>query len=128
MSSRSPCFERASHGTLLKVARSGSRIPPLARVARFAARGVLIVIVAVAGRRIDAPDAAVARFPLANRRLVARRIGAALWRLDATAVVASAACGADLLALDAAGRRGLQRRAILPYAEARVLEDSVLHP
>jgi hypothetical protein len=86
---------------------------------------VLTVIVAVAGRRIDAPDAAVARFPLANRRLVARRIGAALRRLDATAVVASAACGADLLALDATVRRGVRRRIILPYAEEWFLEDSV---
>jgi hypothetical protein len=88
---------------------------------------VLIVIVAVAGRRIDAADAAVARFPLANRGLVARRIGAALRRLDATAVVASAACGADLLALDAARRQGMRRRrVILPYAEEWFLEDSVL--
>jgi hypothetical protein len=86
----------------------------------------LVVIVAVAGRRIDAADAAVAHFPLANRRLVARRIGAALQRLDATAVVASAACGADLLALDAAECRGMRRRIILPYAEEWFLEDSVL--
>ncbi len=84
------------------------------------------MIVAVAGRRIDAADAAVARFPLANRRLVARRIGAALRHLDATAVVASAACGADLLALDAAVRRGVRRRVILPYAEEWFFEDSVL--
>jgi hypothetical protein len=87
---------------------------------------VLIVIVAVAGRRIDAADAAVARFPLANRGLVARRIGAALGRLDATAVIASAACGADLLALEAAQRQGMRRRVILPYAEEWFLEDSVL--
>src|SRR5258707_5325938 len=85
-----------------------------------------MVIVAIAGRRIDAADAAVARFPLANRRLVARRIGAALGRLDATAVIASAACGADLLALDAARRQGMRRRVILPYAEEWFLEDSVL--
>jgi hypothetical protein len=84
------------------------------------------MIVAVAGRRIDTADAPIARFPLANRALVARRISAALQRLDATAVVASAACGADLLALDAAGRRGLRRRVILPYAEKWFLEDSVV--
>ncbi|HZC78859.1 MAG TPA: hypothetical protein VE258_14000, partial [Ktedonobacterales bacterium] len=43
-----------------------------------------------------------------------------------TAVVASAACGADLLALDAARRRGMRRRVILPYAEEWFREDSVL--
>jgi len=84
------------------------------------------MIVAVAGRRIDAADAAVARFPLADRGLVARRIAAALQRLDATAVVTSAACGADLLALDAARHRGMRRRVILPYAEEWFLEDSVV--
>ncbi|MGN6674074.1 MAG: hypothetical protein ACTHMA_12280, partial [Thermomicrobiales bacterium] len=84
------------------------------------------MIVAVAGRRIDAVDAPVPRFPLANRRRVARRIAASLERLGATTLVASAACGADLLALDAAGTHSLRRRVILPYDEEWFLEDSVL--
>lgn len=83
------------------------------------------VVVAVAGRRIDAPGAQPPRFPLAHRALARRRILAALRRLGATTTVSSAACGADLLALDAARALGLRRRIILPYRADWFLTDSV---
>lgn len=83
------------------------------------------MIVAVAGRRIDAPGAQPPRFPLARRAQVRRSITAALRRMGATAVVSSAACGADLLTLEAARALGLRRRIILPYRAEWFLEDSV---
>lgn len=83
------------------------------------------MIVAVAGRRIDAPGAQPPRFPLANRSLVRRRIRARLERLGATTVVSSAACGADLLTLSVARKMGIRRLIILPYHEDWFLADSV---
>ena len=83
------------------------------------------MIVVVAGRRIDSPTAAVSRFSLKSRRVVARRIQTALRKLDATTLVSSAACGSDLLAIHAACALGVRRRIVLPYQEDWFLEDSV---
>lgn len=83
------------------------------------------MIVAVAGRRIDAPGAQPPRFPLARRQQTARNIATALERLGATAVVCAAACGADLMALQVARERGLRRHIILPYRAEWFLADSV---
>lgn len=83
------------------------------------------MIVAVAGRRIDAPGAQPPRFPLARRAQVRRTITMALRRMGATTVVSSAACGADLLTLEAARALGLRRHIILPYRSEWFLEDSV---
>lgn len=85
-----------------------------------------MVIIAAAGRRIDASDASSPRFPLANQTIVAQQIRATLDRLKATTVVASAACGADLLALWVARELGVRRRIILPYRSEWFIEDSVL--
>ena len=84
------------------------------------------MIVAVAGRRIDTADAQTPRFPLARRQVVARRIESALRRLNATTVVSSAACGADLLTLAAARKLGLRRRIVLPYRRDWFVVDSVI--
>jgi hypothetical protein len=84
------------------------------------------MIVAVAGRRIDAADAQAPRFPLARRSDVAKKIDAALCRLGASTVVSSAACGADLLALASARKLGVRRRIILPYQSGWFVADSVL--
>ena len=83
-------------------------------------------VVALTGRRIDAPGASVKRFPPSNASTVRARIREALERLAATALVSSAACGADLVALDAAGELGLRRRVVLPFAETRFRETSVV--
>ncbi len=83
------------------------------------------MIIALAGRRIDAPDATISRFPLANADAVRERIYAFLMDRKATVLVCSAACGADLLALDAAGELGIQRHIILPFEQNRFRATSV---
>jgi hypothetical protein len=80
-------------------------------------------IAALAGRRIDAADAPP-RFPLANVERVGERLEALL-REGSGALVCSAACGADLIALEAAGRLGLRRRIVLPFAAERFRATSV---
>jgi hypothetical protein len=82
-------------------------------------------VVALAGLRIDAPDAQPPRFPLGRVEVVRERVAEALRRLNAQALVCSAACGADLVALAQAERLGLRRRIVLPFAADRFLESSV---
>ena len=81
-------------------------------------------VAALAGRRVDAADAAAARFPLANVERVRERLQALL-REGSAALVSSAACGADLIALDVAGSLGLRRRVVLPFAPERFRGTSV---
>ncbi len=81
-------------------------------------------VVVVAGRRIDAPGAPE-RFPLRNRDLVCARIADRLRATGASALVASAACGGDLLALQAARALGLQLEVVLPFEPARFKATSV---
>jgi hypothetical protein len=73
------------------------------------------VVIALAGRRIDPLDARTPRFPRENVPLVGQRLGELFEREAATALVSSAACGADLVALTVAGSRGMRRRVILPF-------------
>ncbi len=61
-------------------------------------------VIVEAGRRVDAPGAEVARFPSSNVDEVRQRIQQLLAREKPIAFVSSAACGADLLALDISGR------------------------
>lgn len=81
-------------------------------------------MIALAGRRVDAPGAP-ARFPVANAPRVQHRIRQVLDDLGAKAMVCSAACGADILALEAAGDAGLRRRVVLPFLPALFRETSV---
>jgi hypothetical protein len=83
------------------------------------------MIIALAGRRVDSPDAKNPRFPLENVEPVRTRIRDLLKGSRATAVVSSAACGADLIALSEAGQLGLRRRVILPFERRRFRETSV---
>ena len=83
-------------------------------------------IVALAGRRIDLPEAQVPRFPLENVQEVGRRVCDALCEMHAVALVCSAACGADLVALEQAKQLGLRRRIVLPFAPERFRETSVI--
>jgi hypothetical protein len=69
-------------------------------------------VVALAGRRIGAVDINPSRFPLEVVPIVRRRRTNLLPRKRAVALVCSAACGADLLALEEAERLGLRRRII----------------
>ena len=83
------------------------------------------MIVALAGRRIDSAEAKEPRFPVSNIETVRTRVRAVLQEKGATALVSSAACGADLIALSEAGQLGLRRRVILPFERARFRETSV---
>jgi hypothetical protein len=82
------------------------------------------MVLAIAGRRIDAPDA-VPRFPAQNVPLVRSRIRAELLRTGAKAVVGSAACGADLIAMAEAGSAMLRRIVVLPFETERFKKASV---
>jgi hypothetical protein len=82
--------------------------------------------IVLAGRRIDAPGTNPPRFPLAAVPLVRDRLRTLLLARDAGALVCSAACGADLVALEAAEALGLRRRIVLPFDPARFLATSVV--
>jgi hypothetical protein len=84
------------------------------------------MIIALAGRRVDSADAEQHRFPLWNVETVRVRTRAVLKEKGATALVSSAACGADLIALSLAGELGLRRRVILPFERSRFRETSVV--
>lgn len=83
------------------------------------------MIIALAGRRIDAPDTSTPAFPLQNVPIVGERLRGLMKEHDARAIVSSAACGADLLALQAAGELGLRRRILLPFNPQRFRDNSV---
>lgn len=83
------------------------------------------MIFALAGRRVDAPGAPP-RFPLQNIETVRCRIRNVMQNKHSIALVSSAACGADLLALLEAGSLGLRRRVVLPFDRAKFRETSVV--
>jgi len=83
------------------------------------------MIIALAGRRIDAPGAEVTRFPLQNVRLVQKRIRELFVDLDAEVLVSSAACGADLVAIGEADRLEMSYRIILPFEAGHFRSSSV---
>ena len=82
-------------------------------------------VVALAGRRVDAIGTDPPRFPLENVPVVRKRLAAMLDEEGASALVCSAACGADLIALEEAERLGLRRRIVLPFPPERFRETSV---
>ena len=83
-------------------------------------------IIALSGRRIDAPGSAPPRFPLEMVGIVSERIRQVLEAERAAVLVSSAACGADLLAQSEAGKLGLLRRVVLPFDRERFLKSSVI--
>jgi hypothetical protein len=83
-------------------------------------------VVALGGRRIDAERTPTPRFPFDQIDRVGIEIGEQLRRTHAVALVCSAACGADLIALETAQRMGLRTRIILPFSAARFRETSVV--
>lgn len=87
---------------------------------------VVATVVALAGRRIDAPGTEPPRFPLSSVPLVQDRIRTLFMDHQATDLVCAAACGADLLALAVAGELGIRRRIVLPFATDRFRQTSVV--
>jgi hypothetical protein len=84
------------------------------------------MILALAGRRIDPADAAVTRFPLESAPAVRERIAAVLTATQTTTLVCSAACGSDLLALEAARALALDYYIVLPFSKDRFRVTSVI--
>jgi hypothetical protein len=84
------------------------------------------VVIALAGRRVDALDARQPRFPSENVDRLKERIQSLFASRNATALVCSAACGADLLALEVAETLHMKRRVVLPFSRAVFRRTSVV--
>jgi hypothetical protein len=84
------------------------------------------MVIALAGRRIDAPGASVRRFPPENVERVRQSLEGLLRNQAATVLVSSAACGADLVALQQAGALALRRRVVIPFDRERFRTGSVV--
>jgi hypothetical protein len=84
------------------------------------------VVIALAGRRVDPPAAKQPRFPSENVERVKERIQGLFTTRNASALVCSAACGADLLALEAARTRHMRRHVVLPFSREVFRRTSVV--
>lgn len=84
-----------------------------------------VKVVALAGRRPDALNASVQRFPLARVPVVRQEL-MQLFKSEAfTILVCAAACGADLLALEVASVLGIKAYIVLPFATEAFRRSSV---
>jgi hypothetical protein len=83
------------------------------------------MIIALAGRRIDASGAKAIRFPLSKVGEVKEKLKALFISIKPKALVCSAACGADLLALQVAGELGIQRSIVIPFDQQLFKSTSV---
>lgn len=80
------------------------------------------------GHMIDSPDRQKPRFPAGDEAEVARRIRERLARIRPVAIYGSAACGADILCLEAALEQGAEMHVTLPFPPAEFREFSVDFP
>ncbi len=74
------------------------------------------MIVALAGRRIDAEDTDSARFPVNHIEKVKEELYQFFIEEKPDCLVCSGACGADLIALEVAGKLNIARKMMLPFA------------
>jgi predicted acylesterase/phospholipase RssA len=81
---------------------------------------------AVAGRRTDGPEETEARFPRAQADIVKAGVKRILTTHEIGVVVASAGCGADILALEAAIELKRDIRIVLPNDRAQFRVSSVV--
>ena len=82
-------------------------------------------VVAFAGHMIDAPDRPVPRFPPALAGRVQAAIRERVARFHRPIVYTSAACGADLLFIEAALETGAEVNVVLPFDRADFVRTSV---
>jgi len=82
-------------------------------------------IVAFTGHMIDHPERPKARFPECLVTAVEEELRAALHRIDAKIAYASAACGADILFIEAMIERGGEINVVLPFRQEDFLKTSV---
>jgi hypothetical protein len=75
---------------------------------------------------VDRGDEPVVRFPLENVGYVREQISRLFQELKVQALVCSAACGADLIALEVANADGIRSRVVLPFSRDRFREISVV--
>lgn len=73
-------------------------------------------VAALAGRRIDSPSTDDVRFPLAEEEHVLHKLLIRFRQEHVVRLVCSAACGADILALEAANELAIPATVILPFA------------
>lgn len=83
-------------------------------------------VVALAGRRIDPTGAVDSRFPLSLVPTVHALITDLFVELGPGALVCSAACGADLIALEIAEKMGVPFFIVLPFGRSKFRETSVV--
>jgi hypothetical protein len=83
-------------------------------------------VVALSGRRVDAVGETNPRFPLECVPIVRERIREVLQKTRARVLVCSAACGADLLAIEEARDLGLDVQVILPAPRRTFRRTSVV--
>ncbi len=82
-------------------------------------------VLALAGRLIDPADAVEERFPLASEDRVRNDMAEVFREYRIQLIVSSAACGADLLALDVAREMSVPSLVVLPQPKARFRLESV---
>ena len=85
-----------------------------------------MTVVALAGRRIDMAGAEPARFPLNQVERVKHELFEFFGAVHPSALVCSAACGADLLALECAAELGIATTIVLPFNRTRFRASSVV--
>lgn len=112
-----------------RIASARRQLALLARVLP-AAHAMLAVlrppdVVAFAGHMIDAPGRAEPRFPPSLESAVSAVLREHASRWHAPIVFASAACGADLLMLEAALAAGAEVNVVLPFARDEFVRTSV---
>lgn len=83
------------------------------------------VVVAFSGHMIDHRDRPSPRFPASLEPAVARALRERLATFGPAIGFSQAACGADILFLEALQEAGLQTNVVLPFAPADYLETSV---
>jgi len=82
-------------------------------------------VIVFAGHMIDRPDRVAPRFPPQFEPLVAKKIRQKLDELEPGFGFSSAACGSDILFLEAMLDRGAEVSIVLPYNEEEFIRDSV---
>lgn len=85
-----------------------------------------IKVAALAGRRIDEPDSTRVQFPLTCVKKVTADLHKLFETGRFTSLVCSAACGADLVAVESAKLLGMTVDIVLPYSPSKFRESSVV--
>ena len=82
-------------------------------------------IVAFSGHVIDQPGSSIPRFPPEAEEIAKEEIKSALEKMGASCGYSSAACGTDILFLEAMLERGAETHIFLPFAKEEFIETSV---